>query len=127
MERQLTIIVDYLRCIPLGLLTAQKNIYDHWENLIDDFHKANKLLSDAVARRKSEFPEQSEFLTNWQVHSANLVMSAISVKAIDNGMGEGARELPVIHLLPVKEGLPTRASWKVFLKILFFVFDTQIR
>ena len=54
----------------------------------------NTILRDAVERRRAEFPEQSKFLTDWQVHSANLVMSAISMKALGTGLDEGARYLP---------------------------------
>ena len=70
---------------------------------------ANKLLTDAVARRRAEFPEQSQFLTDWQVHSANLVMSAIAMKAFDNGMDEGPRYLP----FPTEAGKTVGAIWGV--------------
>ena len=55
---------------------------------------ANKILRDAVKRRRAEFPEQRKFLTDWQVHLANPVMSAISMKALGTGLDEGVRYLP---------------------------------
>jgi hypothetical protein len=70
---------------------------------------ANTILYDAVAQRRADFPEQSAFLTDWQVHSANLVMSAISMKAIDNGMDEGPRYLP----FPTGSGKTIGAIWGV--------------
>lgn len=69
----------------------------------------NTILRDAVERRRAEFPEQSKFLTDWQVHSANLVMSAISMKALGTGLDEGARYLP----FPTGSGKTVGAIWGV--------------
>ena len=77
--------------------------------MIGEFEMANKILKDAVARRRAEFPEQSQFLTDWQVHSANLVMSAISMKALGSGLDESARYLQFL----TESGKTVGAIWSV--------------
>ena len=66
------------------------------------------ILKDAVARRRIEHPEE-HFLTDWQVHSANLVRSAISMKADGGPMDAGPRYLP----FPTGSGKTFGAIWGI--------------
>lgn len=70
---------------------------------------ANKILDDAVAKRRIEFPEDSKFLSDWQVHSANLVLSAILAKGDGGPYDAGPRYLP----FPTGSGKTIGARWGI--------------
>ncbi len=70
---------------------------------------ANKILDDAVAKCRIEFPDDSKFLSDWQVHSANLVQSAILAKGHGGPYDAGPRYLP----FPTGSGKTIGAKWGI--------------
>lgn len=70
---------------------------------------ANKILSDAVEKRRAEFPQDSSFLSDWQVHAANLVYCAILSKAEGSQYDSGPRYLP----FPTGSGKTIGARWGI--------------
>jgi len=70
---------------------------------------ANKILDEAVAKRRIEFPEDGKILSDWQVHSANLVQSAILAKGHGGPYDSGPRYLP----FPTGSGKTIGARWGI--------------
>ena len=66
------------------------------------------ILKDAIALRRKEHPDE-HFLSDWQVHSANLVSVAISCKADGGPMDAGPRYLP----FPTGSGKTYGAIWGI--------------
>jgi hypothetical protein len=66
------------------------------------------ILKDVVALRRKEHPEE-HFLSDWQVHSANLVSIAISCKVDGGQMDAGPRYLP----FPTGSGKTYGAIWGI--------------
>ena len=66
------------------------------------------ILKDVVVLRRREYPDE-HFLSDWQVHSANLVSSAILMKADGGLMDEGPRYLP----FPTGSGKTYGAIWGI--------------
>ena len=69
----------------------------------------NQILTDAVAKRRGEFPNDSVFLSDWQVHAANVVCSAIVDKAASTPQDAGPRYLP----FPTGSGKTIGAVWGI--------------
>jgi hypothetical protein len=64
-------------------------------------------MNAAVAQRRQEFPADSKFLSDWQVHCAHLVCAAILDKAQASPVDVGARYIP----FPTGSGKTVGAVW----------------
>ena len=70
-----------------------------------------KIMQDVVAKRRAEYPEY-DFLSDYQVHSANLVSSTIHGKAQQKSLDVG----PVYVPFPTGSGKTVGASAFIYLK-----------
>ncbi len=70
---------------------------------------ANKILKEAVALRRAEFPVDSKLLSDWQVHSAHLVQLAILAKGDGGPFDAGPRYIP----FPTGSGKTIGARWGI--------------
>jgi hypothetical protein len=66
-------------------------------------------INQAVAQRREDFPSDSKFLSDWQVHCAHLVCSAIADKAQESPVDAGARYIP----FPTGSGKTVGAIWGI--------------
>ena len=67
-----------------------------------------KIMQDVVAKRREEYPEY-DFLSDYQVHSANLVSSTIHGKAQQQSLDVG----PVYVPFPTGSGKTVGAIWGI--------------
>lgn len=67
-----------------------------------------KIMQDVVAKRRAEYPEY-DFLSDYQVHSANLVSSTIHGKAQEQSLDAG----PVYVPFPTGSGKTVGAVWGI--------------
>jgi hypothetical protein len=87
---------------------SHRTLTQHIRNLGAE-HLANKILDPEVAKCRIEFPDDSKFLSDWQVYSANLVQSAILAKADEGPYDAGPRYLP----FPTGSGKTIGARWGI--------------
>jgi hypothetical protein len=66
-------------------------------------------MNEAVAQRREDLPSDSKFLSDWQVHCAHLVCSAIADKAQKSPVDAGARYIP----FPTGSGKTVGAIWGI--------------
>lgn len=70
---------------------------------------ANQISKNDVAKRRAEFPNDSKFLSDWQIHTAHLVHAAIMNKATDTPYDSGPRYIP----FPTGSGKTIGAIWGI--------------